>query len=100
MFENTSTASITPSCENCWPDESRMVWPEHCDDPVLHTVGSERMSVTAQFAADFDDAILNRGADYFRNGRVRIDSASASCIVAIVRGSSRYRVELEREGRK
>jgi len=19
-FENTSTASITPNCENCWPD--------------------------------------------------------------------------------
>ena len=58
------------------------------------------MSLTAQFAGDFDGAILHRGADYFRNGRVRIDSASASRIVAIVRGSSRYQVELARKGRK
>lgn len=58
------------------------------------------MSLTAQFADDFDGAILHRGADYFRTGRVSIDSASASRIVATVRGSSRYRVELEREGRK
>ena len=52
------------------------------------------MSLTAQFAGEFDSAILHRGADYFRNGRVNIDSASASRMVAIVRGSSRYRVEL------
>jgi hypothetical protein len=58
------------------------------------------MSLTAQFADDFDSAILHRGADYFRNGRVNIDSASASRIVAIVKGSSRYRVKLERKGRK
>ncbi len=58
------------------------------------------MSLMTQFAGDFDDAILNRGADYFRRGCVNIDSASASRIVAIVRGSSRYRVELKREGRK
>jgi uncharacterized Zn finger protein len=58
------------------------------------------MSLTSQFADDFDSAILYRGADYFSNGRVNIDSASVSRIVAIVRGSSRYRVQLKREGRK
>jgi superfamily II DNA or RNA helicase len=80
--------------------DKQMHGPEHCDDPVLHTVRSERMSLTAEFAGDFDDAILYRGAAYFRKGRVHIDSASACLIVAIVRGSSRYRVELKREGRK
>lgn len=58
------------------------------------------MPLTAQFAQDFDSSILSRGADYFRSGRVNIDSASATRIVASVKGSSRYRVELERVGRK
>jgi superfamily II DNA or RNA helicase len=58
------------------------------------------MSLTAQFASHFDGAIQDRGANYFRAGRVHIDSTSASRVVAIVRGSSRYRVELERQGRK
>jgi superfamily II DNA or RNA helicase len=58
------------------------------------------MSLTAQFASHFEGAIQHRGADYFRTGRVRIDSVSASRIVAIVKGSSHYEVELEREGRK
>jgi len=35
-----------------------------------------------QFADEFDDAILHRGAEYFRSGRVRIDSASTSTIAA------------------
>jgi superfamily II DNA or RNA helicase len=58
------------------------------------------LSLTAQLASHFDGAIQHRGANYFRTGRVRIDSTSASRVVAVVRGSSRYRVELEREGRK
>jgi SWIM zinc finger len=58
------------------------------------------MSLMAQFASHFDGAIQDRGANYFRTGRVHIDSTSASRVVAIVRGSSRYRVELERQGRK
>lgn len=62
-------------------------------------VWGRRMSLTAQFASYFDDAIQYRGTDYFRSGRVRIDSASASRIVASVHGRGRYRVELEREGR-
>lgn len=58
------------------------------------------MSLTTQFSGMFDGAVIRRGADYFRAGRVRIDSASASRIVATVRGGGRYRVELEREDRK
>ncbi|HEY1900612.1 MAG TPA: DEAD/DEAH box helicase [Steroidobacteraceae bacterium] len=58
------------------------------------------MSLTAQFAHDFDSAIQHRGADYFRRGRAIIDSASAARVVATVKGSRHYRVELEREGRK
>jgi superfamily II DNA or RNA helicase len=61
---------------------------------------SERVSLTEQFAGDFDSAIRHRGADYFRQGRVLIDSASDSGIVGIVRGSSRYQVALERDGRR
>jgi superfamily II DNA or RNA helicase len=57
------------------------------------------MSLTAQFASYFDDAVQHRGTNYFRSGRVRIDSASVSRIVAFVHGRGRYRVELEREGR-
>jgi superfamily II DNA or RNA helicase len=57
------------------------------------------MSLTAQFSSYFDDAIQYRGTDYFRSGRVRIDSVSDSRIVAVVHGSGRYRVELERAGR-
>jgi superfamily II DNA or RNA helicase len=58
------------------------------------------VSLMAQLAGDFDSTILQRGADYFRNGRVRIDFASESRIVATVRGTTRYQVNLEREGRK
>jgi hypothetical protein len=58
------------------------------------------MSLTAQFASHFESAIQHRGANYFHTGRVRIDSTSTSRIVAIVKGSDRYRVELKREGRK
>lgn len=58
-----------------------------------------RMSLTAQFSSYFDDAIQYRGTDYFRSGRVRIDSVSDSRIVAVVHGRGRYRVELERAGR-
>jgi superfamily II DNA or RNA helicase len=57
------------------------------------------MSVTSEFAGAFDGAIQRRGAVYFRRGRVHIDSASNLRIVATVRGSRRYRVELAREGR-
>ncbi|HEX4150696.1 MAG TPA: DEAD/DEAH box helicase [Steroidobacteraceae bacterium] len=58
------------------------------------------MSLTAQFAGDFDRGIRDRGGNYFRSGCVRIGSASAFRIVATVSGSSRYRVELNRDGRK
>jgi superfamily II DNA or RNA helicase len=58
------------------------------------------MSLRAQFTSYFDSGIQQRGANYFRTGRVHIDSASASRVVATVKGSERYRVELKCEGRK
>jgi len=58
------------------------------------------LSPITQLSGDFDSAIRQRGADYFRKGRVRIDHASASRIVATVRGSSPYQVELKRESGK
>jgi superfamily II DNA or RNA helicase len=58
------------------------------------------MSLRTQLAGDFDSAIVQRGTDYFRTGRVRIQVASASRVVATVRGSTRYQVGLEREAQK
>ena len=58
----------------------------------------EHVSLTSQLSGDFDSAVRQRGADYFRTGRVQIESGSASRVVATVRGSSRYTVKLEREG--
>jgi superfamily II DNA or RNA helicase len=58
------------------------------------------MSLTTQFNTYFGSDIRHRGANYYYTGRVRIESASTSRIVAIVKGSERYRVELKREGRK
>lgn len=56
------------------------------------------LSLTKILSNDFGRAIQQRGAAYFRGGRVRIESGSALRIVAAVRGSSSYRVELRREG--
>ncbi len=56
------------------------------------------MSLTSELSGDVDGAVRQRGADYFRSGRVRIESGSPSRVVATVRGSSRYTVKLEREG--
>jgi superfamily II DNA or RNA helicase len=56
------------------------------------------MSLTSELSGEFDAAIRQRGADYFDSGRVRIESGSASRVVATVRGRSRYTVELERNG--
>lgn len=57
------------------------------------------MSLTSQLSNDFDAAVRRRGADYFRTGRVRIDSAHPLNVVATVRGSGKspYTVELQRE---
>jgi hypothetical protein len=56
--------------------------------------------LAAQFAADFDGTVQYRGDEYFRGGRVQINSSSASRIVATVLGSSPYLVTLRREGRE
>jgi superfamily II DNA or RNA helicase len=45
----------------------------------------------------FDTGVRRRGADYFRGGRVRLGSGSAAHVLASVRGSSRYQIELRRE---
>jgi superfamily II DNA or RNA helicase len=58
------------------------------------------MSLTGQFTGYFDSGVQHRGDNYFRTGRVHIDSTSASRIVAVVKGSEHYRVELKRAGRK
>ncbi len=57
------------------------------------------MPLTAQFASYFDSGIQQRGANYFRAGCVRVDSSSASRVVATVKGSERYSVKLVRAGR-
>jgi hypothetical protein len=44
--------------------------------------------LAAQFAADFDSTVQYRGDEYFRDGRVQINSSSTSRIVATVLGSS------------
>ncbi len=56
------------------------------------------MSLTSQLSGEFDGAVRERGAVYFRSGRVHIESGSASRVLATVRGSSRYTVKLERAG--
>ena len=56
------------------------------------------MSLTSQLSGDFDGAVRQRGAAYFRSGRVHIESGSASRVLATVHGSSRYAIKLEREG--
>ncbi len=58
------------------------------------------ISTTSLAAALFDDfgsAVQRRGADYFRSGRVRIESSSAWRVSATVRGTARYLVTLERK---
>ena len=47
-------------------------------------------------AGDFPRALRQRGANYFRSGRVHIDSGSAQHVSASVRGTEHYQVELAR----
>lgn len=58
------------------------------------------LSLTKILSDDLGRAIQQRGAAYFRGGRVRIESGSALRVVAAVRGTCRYRVELQREGER
>ncbi len=48
-------------------------------------------------AGEFPDALRQRGADYFRSGRVNIDSGSSQRVSASVRGTELYQVELARK---
>jgi superfamily II DNA or RNA helicase len=54
-------------------------------------------SLSRALSADFDSAVRQRGARYFRAGRVSIQSGSESHVTATVRGSKLYTVELRRE---
>jgi len=60
--------------------------------PVLRTPLSQIL------ARDFGDTIRQRGAGYFHDGRVHIESSSASHVRATVSGSAAYRVVLARQG--
>jgi superfamily II DNA or RNA helicase len=52
--------------------------------------------LTTSLSREFSGTVRQRGADYFRTGRVRIESGSAWRVVANVRGAALYTVELER----
>jgi superfamily II DNA or RNA helicase len=55
-------------------------------------------SLAQALSRECTSAIRQRGTSYFYGGRVRITSGSAWRLVATVRGSSAYRVEMAREG--
>ncbi len=54
-------------------------------------------SLARDLASHFDTSVRKRGVDYYRGGRVQIEDGSESRIAAIVRGSDRYEVHLERD---
>jgi superfamily II DNA or RNA helicase len=59
---------------------------------------SPTTSLAQALARTCDSLIRQRGTSYFHGGRVRIKSGDAWRLVATVRGTSSYRVELAREG--
>ena len=56
------------------------------------------MSLPARLVQQFGSATRQRGDAYARQGRVKIESVSSTQIEAIVRGTRRYRVEVEADG--
>ncbi len=56
------------------------------------------ISLAQALSDQCDPVIRQRGVKYFREGRVRIDSVSGTHVVARVRGSETYRVNLYRDG--
>ena len=56
------------------------------------------MGIAQKVSRDFSDAVRSRGQSYFAKGRVAITSASASEVVARVRGTAKYRVRLRLRG--
>src|SRR5262249_10435565 len=55
------------------------------------------MSLITQLSSDFSRAVRSRGSDYFQEGRVKITDGSDWDVLARVRGSRIYRVELSIE---
>src|SRR6185369_9011263 len=55
------------------------------------------MSVVAKLARHFGRGVRHRGDDYHKMGRVVIDSGSPERVEARVKGSERYRVEINLE---
>ncbi len=56
------------------------------------------MSLITEFSSEFSSAVRSRGADYFRQGRVKIKNGSDWVVFATVRESSSYEVDLSIEG--
>ncbi|MEJ7636623.1 MAG: SWIM zinc finger family protein, partial [Singulisphaera sp.] len=56
------------------------------------------MGIAQKVSRDFSDAVRSRGQSYFAKGRVAITSASASEVVARVRGTAKDRVRLRLRG--
>ena len=55
------------------------------------------MRLTSRLARDFSGRVRNRGENYFRQGRVRIQNGSSSEVAARVQGSRSYQVSLDWE---
>lgn len=56
------------------------------------------MTLAEALSQDFEPLTRQRGLDYFRRGRVRIESASSSRVTATVHGTTDYSVELRLAG--
>ncbi|MFN7993994.1 MAG: SNF2-related protein [Bryobacteraceae bacterium] len=57
------------------------------------------MRLVSALAYDFNDGVRSRGAAYFRSGAVRIAQGTESTVVAYVRGSRTYDVEITWDGK-
>jgi superfamily II DNA or RNA helicase len=56
------------------------------------------LSLLSRLARAFDSMSRQRGVEYFIDGRVQIEADAPSRIVATVRGTTRYKVDLQRVG--
>ena len=53
------------------------------------------MASVKEYAIDFDDAVMARGRDYFRQRAVKIDGSDGSSVNARVLGNEWYRVRID-----
>src|ERR1700742_794226 len=58
------------------------------------------MSLTKKFASEFETGVRSRGHSYYVSGYVRIKQGDFEEVVATVRGSENYRVDLDIDGKK